>query len=117
MNYHYFALYTDAREGDEGVTDTMARTAAHEFGHFLTLSTRAKNYSAVPTGHDDELGVYDTNLKSYGTGKYPPIKPSKTVQALMRSGDQIKGTPRPPGRWIRHEDWEAANIEAWKVKP
>ena len=119
LSHIYFSVLTTpgAEDPDEGVIDTMARTAAHEFGHFLRLSTRAEKYATYQTGHDDELGVYIVKLKLYGKNKYPPIKPNKTAQALMRSGDQVKDVLRPPGRWMRHEDWDMANRQARILKP
>ena len=71
-------------EDSSGTWDSMKRTLAHEFGHYLDISTRVFDYER----HDN--------------GPYP----NGTI-GLMRSGG-----PGNPGRWMRHEDWQKANNTA-----
>lgn len=69
-----------------GVIDSMKRSTAHEFGHYLTM--------ARATVHDK---------RPFPAGTRP----------LMRSGAAYPNHEAgPPGRWSRHEDWEAANNAA-----
>ena len=81
-------------EDSLGAIQSMKRVCAHEFGHFLTMSTREWDPTRLTkfTGHD--------------YGPYP-----KGTVGLMRGGTQ------PRGRWTRHEDWEAANKKAKSLFP
>jgi hypothetical protein len=67
-----------APEDPDGASFQMPRVIAHEFGHYLNLSTRR---NASGEKHDDWLAT---------AGTVP----------LMRSG--AHGS-RPPGKWTRHE--------------
>ena len=99
LGYSYFRDIAPA-EDLEGVEDTMSRVGAHEFGHFLRLSTRGKYHNLPPfRGHDNDR---DPKIE------FGPLK----ARALMRDGKF-----GAPGRWMRHEDWENANIKAFQIKP
>jgi hypothetical protein len=76
-------------EDAEGASYDMARVIAHEFGHYLDLSTRR---NATRENHDDWVVP-------------------KTTAALMRNGRR-----GPPGKWMRHEDWHRANdrVKEWR---
>jgi len=78
---------TDPEDG-KGATRQMARVIAHEFGHYLEISTREAGFRTPTGGHDQ--------------GKYP-----SGTAPLMLAGNEGK-----PGRWIRHEDWKFANQTA-----
>ena len=91
-------------EAATGATWKMDRVVAHEIGHVLGLSKRTDFETPQLPG--------DTNGERNGTerighdgGKFP----ERTV-GLMRSG--FVGAP---GKWLRHEDWEAANLGAAEV--
>ena len=77
-----------APEDADGASFQMARIIAHEFGHYLEISSREAGLVTPTGGHDNG------------------IHPSGTAP-LMRSGHI--GTA---GRWIRHEDWDKANRTA-----
>ncbi len=79
-------------EDSFGASKTLPRSAAHEVGHTLQLSTRAIN-SGLSGGHDD--------------GVTP-----ETTAPLMRGGQH-----GPSGRWIRFEDWRAVNDSAVNFAP
>lgn len=88
-----------AAENTLGETFAIGRIAAHEFGHFLTMSTRGwgKNPRYPQSGHD--------------AGPHPV-----GTERLMKLGT---GKPDDPGdgRWTRHEDWKAANERAKDIVP
>ena len=67
---------------------------AHEFGHLLGLATKP----------DPEGGRHDT----------PPWPPGE--ESLMRRGPGTTGVMAIPGKWLRHEDWRKANMEANRMK-
>ena len=73
-------------EDNLGATSQMKRVIAHEMGHFLHLSTRSDDTVTDGEGHDP--------------GKFPV----ETI-GLMRAGQ--KGGE---GKWLRHEDWQRANV-------
>ena len=90
-----------AGEDAVGATLSMKRIAAHEFGHFLTMSTRDPIWNKGPlfwkTGHDPD--------------QYPAGS-----SKLMKIGTGLKIDPGS-GRWTRHEDWKAANERAGEIVP
>ena len=71
-----------------GGNGSMKRVAAHEFGHFLMMSTRRND--------------------SHDLGPFP-----KGTKGLMLSGQLL--SPTTKGQWTRHEDWKAANERAKEV--
>jgi len=77
-----------APEDRRGASFAMTRVIAHEFGHYLEISTREEG-KVTPTGDHD-------------VGKYP----AGTVP-LMRPGPD-----GGLGHWIRHEDWAKASETA-----
>ena len=77
---------------DDCLSTAIPLISTHEIGHTLWLSTWVSGLTY--TGHDH--GPWPT-----GEG------------ALMRSGTNDLGDiVEIPGRWIRHEDWKAANDTA-----
>ncbi len=78
-----------APENNSGASNSLARVLAHEFGHWLNLSTRIKEEN----DHDND---------PHPTGTVP----------LMRNGGDGNGNFQPLGRWIRHEDWRRAKERA-----
>jgi hypothetical protein len=83
-----------APEDADGASYQMARIIAHEFGHYLEISTRQAGLVTPTGGHDN--------------GRFPT-----GTAPLMREGNKPPlGNGGPAGRWIRHEDWKVANETA-----
>jgi hypothetical protein len=87
------------QEDELGRSKTFKRIAAHEFGHFLTMSTR--EWTVFPPPDGLVRSGHDNGLTPKGTG------------TLMRRGTQTENPG--DGRWTRHEDWEAANKRAGEI--
>lgn len=82
------------QENAEGASYWGGRVLAHEFGHWLNLSSRWYL-------HEQEGGPLS---EPHDMGPYP-----KGTVSLMRPGNL-----GPAGRWLRHEDWEAASKRAFE---
>ena len=83
-----------APEDANGASYQMARTIAHEFGHYLEISTREAGLVTPTGGHDD--------------GKFP----AGTAPLMIEGPNPRLGKGGPSGRWIRHEDWKMASETA-----
>lgn len=80
-----------APEDSLGGSFSLGRVGAHETGHKLRISTR--HYPDEPNA----TGWHDP-------GKYP----ASTRSLMVRGGT-------PPGRWLRHEDWDNAAQNAYRL--
>ena len=69
--------------------------AAHELGHVLALSW-----------------LYISSDPHHDPGPFPD-----GTCGLMKSGQPVGGlrSPMPCGKWLRHQDWEAANDKANEI--
>ena len=81
---------------------------AHEIGHVLGLST------ANDDDDDHDNPPYPAQVDSDVSNLDPPLPPpghlSEPNAALMQGGAPVGGLlPWPWGRWMRHQDWRAAN--------
>jgi len=80
---------------------------AHEVGHILGLSTADNQTQHHDPPYPDQVISDVSNLN-------PPLPPtghlSEPNAALMQGGAPVDGLlPWPWGRWMRHQDWRAAN--------
>lgn len=97
-----------------------AMAAAHEIGHKLDLATANED-----GGHD--LPPYPPEVEGDNPNGVtpPPVNAQNKPQpesAVMASGTPqliggVKLLPWLQGRWMRHEDWKAANFKAGTIGP
>ncbi len=80
------AVIPSARRDEDsiGASFSLHRIGAHEAGHFFDLSTRTQ-----------------------GDEKHDPGPFPAGTTGLMRAGES-----GPHGKWLRQEDWDAANRRA-----
>jgi hypothetical protein len=97
-------------------TEHLKLVIAHEIGHRLALSTADEDgrhdippYSA---GVVDDIPNGDAGVKP-GPAHGGTLHLDEPEKAIMGSGSPLGGKlPWLHGRWMRHEDWKAANEAA-----
>lgn len=101
--------------------EQLLLAVAHEVGHALGLSVADENSGDV---HD--LPPYSSAVLTDEPNGVSGLKPDPSVggtlhldvssKAIMAPGSPVGGLlPWIHGRWMCHEDWEAANNTAWRL--
>jgi hypothetical protein len=97
--------------------DDFLMTCVHEVGHQLGISTRDSTAGHDPTfGHHDQKYFPVRRYYRDGSRVPPPLRgkepsPDDTPTRLY-FGLMSQNTPPGEWKWIRHEDWKAANANA-----